>query len=180
MDTIGGPNATTCKRVIGSAATLLMECERFVEHVPDEVFRSDSTVLRGGTIGKHVRHALDHFSAVLAGLDGHTVIDYDRRERGVTMESDRSAAAAEIRQVREQIASLTEGVSARQVRVRVMTGGDGGEAELGSTFGRELAFATHHAVHHQAMMKAIAQEFGVIVGADFGKAPSTINYERRR
>jgi hypothetical protein len=52
--------------------------------------------------------------------------------------------------------------------------------ELVSTLGRELAFATHHAVHHQAMMKAIAFEFGVEVEECFGKAPATVNAERTR
>jgi hypothetical protein len=59
-----------------------------------------------------------------------------------------------------------------------MLSGDGHEAELESTLGRELVFATHHAIHHHAMMSAIASEFGIKVGPDFGKAPSTINHER--
>lgn len=63
------------------------------------------------------------------------------------------------------------------VRVRVMVSGDGAETELVSSLARELAFATHHAVHHQAMMRAIAGEFGVEASSDFGKAPSTINHE---
>jgi hypothetical protein len=55
---------------------------------------------------------------------------------------------------------------------------DGVDAELGSTLGRELAFATHHAVHHHAMLGAIAAELGVATPPEFGKAPSTIRHER--
>jgi uncharacterized damage-inducible protein DinB len=58
-----------------------------------------------------------------------------------------------------------------------MVAGDGSCATLSTTIGRELAFATHHGVHHQAMMRAIAGEFGVDVSPTFGKAPSTINHE---
>lgn len=58
-----------------------------------------------------------------------------------------------------------------------MVAESGLEVDLASTLGRELAFATHHAVHHAAMMKAIASEFGVTAETAFGKAPSTLLYE---
>ena len=64
------------------------------------------------------------------------------------------------------------------VRIRVMLSGDGTEAELDSTVVREVAFATHHGIHHVAMMKAIAGEMGVSLDGDIGKAPSTIQHER--
>jgi hypothetical protein len=48
---------------------------------------------------------------------------------------------------------------------------------LGSTLARELAFASHHAIHHHAMMKAIAQEHGQAAESGFGVAPSTLNHE---
>jgi hypothetical protein len=59
-----------------------------------------------------------------------------------------------------------------------MLSGEGDEAELTSTFAREVAFATHHAIHHNAMIAAIAASFGVTIPAGFGKAPSTVNHER--
>ncbi len=65
------------------------------------------------------------------------------------------------------------------VRVRVMVGADGSTAELRSTLARELAFAAHHAVHHHAMVRAIAAEFGREMPEDLGKAPSTLHHERR-
>jgi len=66
------------------------------------------------------------------------------------------------------------------VIVRVMLTSDGQDTTLPSTFGRELAFAAHHAIHHHAMIKAIAEEFGIATPAEFGKAPSTLNFERDR
>ena len=35
----------------------------------------------------------------------------------------------------------------------------------------------HHAIHHHAVMGAIAMEQGLDIPAGFGKAPSTINHE---
>jgi hypothetical protein len=143
----------------------------------DAAYTADSAVIRGGTAGKHVRHTLDHFSAALSGAIGAT-IDYDHRQRDVPMETDRRLALAAIGAIRSDLARLGETDLARPVRVRVMIGDDGAEAELISTLGRELAFAAHHAVHHHAMLKAIALEFGATLPPEFGKAPSTINHER--
>lgn len=163
--------------VAGAALAVLEQCETFVRCMTDGVYTADSAVIRGGTAGKHVRHTLDHFSAVLTGTLGAT-IDYDHRERDVPMESNRGAALAAITVIRAEITRLGEDELARSVRVRVMIGEGGEEADVASTLARELAFAAHHAVHHHAMLKAIAQEFGTILPAAFGKAPSTIHHER--
>jgi hypothetical protein len=121
---------------------------------------------------------LDHFMAALSVLEhASQVIDYDRRERGVPMETDRSVALQVISALRQQLALAAHEGLHRAVVVRVMLDGNGLEMHLQSTLGRELAFAIHHAIHHQAMMKAIAAEFGVLVDNQFGKAPSTIHSE---
>jgi hypothetical protein len=120
---------------------------------------------------------LDHYSALLNGVEVAPVV-YDRRERNVAMESDRAAAAAAISSLRERLRAVSGRPRDAMVRLRVMVTHDGEEIELRSTLGRELAFATHHAIHHQAMMRAIAQEFGVTLHADFGVAPSTVRHAR--
>lgn len=163
--------------VAGAADAILAQCAAFVSCLPDTAYATDSKTLKGGTCGKHVRHVLDHFSAVFLGVDTGEPITYDRRERNVPMESSRTAALGTIADIRSRLSPKARPSFAGPVRVRVMLAGDGAEAELSSTLGRELAFATHHAVHHHAMLKAIAQEFGVETGPDFGKAPSTINFE---
>jgi hypothetical protein len=46
---------------------------------------------------------------------------------------------------------------------------------------RELGFAVHHAIHHLAMVKIIAQNTLQLstkdLPIDFGKAPSTVVFE---
>jgi len=141
--------------------------------------------MKGGTVGKHLRHTLDHFVAAMSPLDargpgGSPVIDYDHRERNVPMEADRALALEAISSLRVRLSVLSPDAMDDAVVVRVMVNGDGVEARLRTSIGRELAFATHHAVHHQAMMKAIAQEFGIHTDDAFGKAPSTVNFESNR
>ncbi len=165
--------------VAAAAAALLGQFAEFIRTLDDRVYTHESATVVGGTIGKHLRHSLDHFRAAIAGRAGNDAeIDYDHRERCVPMESDRRAALAAIAELCGAVALLGPADLDSPVRIRVMLAADGSCVRLGSTLGRELAFATHHAIHHQAMVRAIAAEFGVRVGPEFGKAPSTLNFER--
>ncbi len=168
----------TAPRSPPAAETVLTQCQAFVLAISDACYSAPSSTIRGGTVGKHLRHTLDHFSAVLCVVsEPGQPIDYDERTRNVPMETDRRIAIMAMSDLRDQLAAAAiEGLE-MAVRVRVMIDGDGRTADLGSTLGRELAFATHHAVHHQAMMKAIATEFGVTVSDQFGKANSTLHFE---
>ena len=169
--------------VAAAAAALLNQCEEFIRGVPIAAYATESRTLKGGTIGKHIRHTLDHFRAALDGapsLRGARVIDYDHRQREVPMETQPSEALLAIAGLREQLVRLDAEQLRAPVRIRVMLTGDGAETELGSTLARELAFAVHHAIHHHAMMGAIASEQGLAVAPEFGKAPSTIAHDRSR
>jgi hypothetical protein len=174
----GGAAASAEAMVAKAADAILGQCSSFIQSLPDHAYAVDSKTLKGGTCGKHVRHILDHYSAIFVGVDTGEPIMYDRRERHVAMETSRSAAVATIADLRGRLAPKNCPKLNEPVSVQVMLSGDGTEVELASTLARELAFATHHAIHHHAMLKAIAQEFGVDVGSEFGKAPSTINFEK--
>lgn len=181
MTRVAGRNQTGVgQEPVAAAAVAMMDrCEAFVLSVPADRYAVESKTLRGGTIGKHVRHTLDHFRAaleVVSVVGG--VIDYDHRERDVPMETEPREAVRAIRSIRARLMELDAGVLEAPVRVRVMVSGDGTETELGSTLGRELAFVAHHAVHHHAMLGAIAAELGVVLDSEFGKAPSTVSHER--
>lgn len=166
--------------VARAAQMVLAQCVEFVRQVPQPVYVAEAQTIQGGTVGKHVRHTIDHFAAALpAGEEwASRPIDYDHRSRGVPMETERSCAIGIIGGLCERLAGLSERDLSRPVRVRVMLASDGAEAELTSTLGRELAFATHHAVHHFAMMKTIAAEFGILASEEFGLAPSTLHSQR--
>jgi hypothetical protein len=66
----------------------------------------------------------------------------------------------------------------------LLSADDSNEMELQSTIGRELGFAAHHAIHHMAMVKIICTEtIGLAADkdlpSDFGKAPSTIQFDSK-
>lgn len=163
---------------LASAAALLDQCRTFLTGLKSGDYTTPCPVMFNATIGQHVRHALDHFDAALTGLSGAT-IDYDHRERETAIEKDPAEARRAIGRIIDAIHGAPPKAADRTVVVRVMLSGDGEECELASTFGREIAFATHHAVHHHAMMATIASTLGAPAPQGFGKAPSTLDHERR-
>jgi hypothetical protein len=154
------------------------------------------------SIGQHIRHSMDHLelatnmaiyctssspnasSSSLANKEIH----YDLRERGELDEHDIDAAEERIRRVESLLrAHATDQEASYQkekdrfVNAYFMLTGDPMEFQLPSTVERELGFAAHHAIHHLAMVKVITQvTLGLppeLLPEDFGKAPSTINFE---
>lgn len=125
------------------------------------------------SLGGHVRHCLDHFEALCIGaITG--VVDYDDRQRGTTIETDRIAALGAIRRLNLQIEALDESVLTRTVRVPSIIAGDGTSIETRSTLGRELAFVLSHTVHHNALVAAMCRTLGIPIPDRFGYAPATI------
>ena len=167
-----GPRSAAASAALG----LLSQCGGLIRQLTDSDYTRPCARFFGSTIGQHVRHSLDHFAAALGGSVGE-LIDYDRRERQTPVETDRRAALAEIESIVGRLSGVVEVDCDRAVELRVMLTSAGHEQVMRSTLGRELAFASHHAVHHHAMIAAIAQDAGVRVPTGFGKAPSTLHAE---
>lgn len=159
-----------------AAAAALQQCADFVQRLPVGAYTSPSKAMSGSTIGQHVRHALDHFAAAIGAIDG-AVIAYDHRERDTPIEHDQHAAINKMRSLQRAVAQVDRAAGGSGVQIRVMLSGAGDEATLSSTLARELAFATHHAIHHHAMIASIAREHGVEPPHGFGRAPSTLHHE---
>ena len=161
------------------ACALLDQCHEFLGALDAEQYTLPSSRMMGSTIGQHVRHTLDHYAAALTALSGE-IIDYDHRQRDTPVENDLEVALDTVVKLRTDLERVPEGKLGDVVRLRVMLDAEGSEIELGSTLARELAFSTHHAIHHCAMIASIAWEQGVGCPEGFGKAPSTRNYERTK
>lgn len=133
----------------------------------------------GATIGKHVRHALDHYAALLERPAGTPrPVAYDHRVRGGEVETDPAAARRRAAELRASLERLDHRRLAAEVRLDVVVSPDEPEVPLRSTLGRELAFVAHHATHHLAMIKSLARDAGVELPARVGRAPSTLAHDR--
>ncbi|KAI8067943.1 hypothetical protein BC940DRAFT_319058 [Gongronella butleri] len=128
------------------------------------------------TIGKHVRHAYDHYILLFkyAGKPNWTV-DFDARQRNTPMEVDRNSAIAQLEQLKEQLEQVRDIPLETPVTLSAsIDAHDPTKYPFSSTFGRELWYCVMHAVHHFASIKAICIEHGLDLPDDFGLAPSTI------
>ena len=115
-------------------------------------------------------------------------IRYDVRERGSLDETDMDAAEKRIQRVSKMLEEVTSTQSYIPVidhRIEacfMLSGDDDTEIPIPSNVARELGFACHHAIHHMALVRIIALQTAKLPESDlphsFGKAPSTLNFER--
>jgi hypothetical protein len=165
----------------------------------NEIFQKECPIV-SSTVGKQFRHTYDHLEKVaLDGLravgEDHKPIDlhYDVRERGGMYEHDVSQARQRAVFIKDYFDTLIrqsekEGQDACSTDSRrpltayftLPTGSENvaEEIPLSSTLERELGFTCHHAIHHCALIKAIAnaEKTGLLpkhLPPDFGQAPTT-------
>ncbi|KAI0702464.1 hypothetical protein BC835DRAFT_1263872 [Cytidiella melzeri] len=141
----------------------------------DEQLTLQSKYVPGSTIGKHLRHARDHFILLLDTMTAASppyIVNYDARLRNTPMETSLKVAHAALSECIERLRrevprlSLDEPLTLNAVTPYPQT--------LQSTFGRELWFAGLHAEHHWSMIRVHTGELGIRLPDSFGFAPSTL------
>lgn len=131
-------------------------------------------------VGSHVRHCLDVYVCFLDGLGGGR-IDYDARERDTLIEQDRRYALRLIESIIDRLGDLPGEVEDEPLEVSVdRVDRDEAHWWSRSTGRRELQFLRSHTVHHYALIALLLRQGGTDPGPEFGVAPSTLAYERRR
>jgi uncharacterized damage-inducible protein DinB len=151
---------------------LLHQLRKLIERLDDDTYRVPAPGRTSGGVGGHVRHCLDHVSALLASTQTG-VCAYDRRARGTEVEHSRAAAVAAIQSLSGELCGLGADALARPVDVETQVDEDGTTFVAPSSVCRELAFVMSHTVHHNAIIGQLLGARGVEPGARFGLAPST-------
>lgn len=129
--------------------------------------------------GSHMRHIIDHYQAIMSGLNCQ-LIDYDVRERGSEVESSPRLAIKKLNEIADWINKLTEdnlgevimlttevSVSTKDIR------------QVQTSVARELVFVGSHAVHHFAMIAQISFTQRNSQPSSFGLAPATATFLRQ-
>ncbi|KAI0374434.1 hypothetical protein BV20DRAFT_936190 [Pilatotrama ljubarskyi] len=168
--------ATALSRLLEVSTAILRQAIDLLENglTTDEQLTTHSNYIPGSTIGKHLRHARDHFVLLLDAISTPAphVLSYDKRARNTPMESNRKAAMDALN---DAIARLHEVVpTARMAEPITLHAVTPYPQVLETSFGRELWFAGLHAIHHWSMVRVIAGELGIKMEESFGFAPSTL------
>ncbi|HKQ63157.1 MAG TPA: hypothetical protein VJS92_17855 [Candidatus Polarisedimenticolaceae bacterium] len=82
------------------------------------------------------------------------------------------------REVMSELPRLDARELARPLVVRQTVSAAGPPVDVGTTLGRELAFAASHAIHHLAICRLLAAQHGVVVPEELTLAPSTAAHRR--
>lgn len=127
-------------------------------------------------IGRHVRHVLDMYRALRAGL-GTGEVNYELRHRDSRIEHSLSEA---VTRLHNMLAWLSDVGEDRSLRVSTRVSVAAGNLELlDSCLSRELAFVASHSVHHLAYAVVLAKLQGCEVDESLGLAPATVHAEPR-
>jgi len=145
---------------------------------------ADSSFNYAQAVGPHVRHIIEHYTALLDALvstDG--VVDYDARTRDQRIQSIPDVTLDKLYKLRNEMLELANTVGDHsnlneELRTRLKVGVLGEQTvTLVTTLGRELTFLSSHTVHHFATVSLYCKKAGVDLGHDFGKAPATVAHE---
>ncbi|CAG8570741.1 11637_t:CDS:2 [Funneliformis caledonium] len=169
----------------------------------DKSYVYESKFIPNSTIGKHVRHFYEHFQLLLESKplkarrfvsehlnydDYHYeepkedntklwTVNYDDRSRDIPLETLRHTAIKQLERLQDTI--LNDSIliplhTPIQINTTVDSEMFMDPIPFQSTYGRELWFCCHHAIHHFALIRVICIEQNIEVPEDFGVAPSTL------
>ena len=155
----------------------LNQGEALLAQMPDEAYTRKVPVAFNASIGGHYRHCLDHFRCLLEAAPAGN-LNYDQRERGTLVESDRYAALNATRELRRSFEQLDACMLARVLTVTCKSSyATNGPQTSPSTVGREIMYAVAHAVHHYALIGIMAGLMNVPLPQQFGVAPATVKFQ---
>ena len=171
------PSINAGRELIQSVIEALQQGEALITEISDEDYTRKVPVTFNASIGGHYRHCLDHFRTLLnAAAAGD--LNYDHRERGTLVETDRFAALNTTRELCEAYAKLDPAFLARTLAVTCKTSySTSGSQVSPSTIGREIMYGVAHAVHHYALIGIMGGIMGLKLPLGFGVAPSTLKHQ---
>jgi uncharacterized damage-inducible protein DinB len=161
--------------IIDDNIRYLQQGLELLQVISDENYTHASPPMYTSGVGGHLRHCLDHYFGLLAGIDGQKV-DYDARQRDAEIETCRNRAIECTEQLIEDLKQLPAEALGIGLECKMDCGGDGEVICSDSSVRREMQFLVSHTVHHYALIAMILRHQGIEPPADFGVAPSTVRF----
>lgn len=148
---------------------------QLLSDLPSDVYSKVQKPYFESSLGKHMRHIIDHYLCFRRDFD-KGIIDYDQRHRDSQLETDKDYALSVCQDIRLFLSQLVISSQASDaLQVQMCNDVDMPAGELtASSLGRELQFLQGHSVHHYALMATIMKLAGIETQQNFGVAPSTI------
>lgn len=122
------------------------------------------------SVGRHIRHVLEHYEQLLAGLRSG-VLDYAGRKRQQHIEQSPKCALNTLRAIQHELRKVASPYSFPLVY-------HSQHSRLASNLARELDFLHSHSVHHLAIIHIILFQSGVELDSAADLHPSTQEHQR--
>ncbi|HUH35822.1 MAG TPA: DinB family protein [Moheibacter sp.] len=151
---------------------LFEEMNLLLQQLTNQAYGQSLAVLNGNSIGKHFRHILELFEALLKG-NALGTLNYEDRKRDVELENSIAA-------FRERLASMVEEIQTLNLtkKMHLQQYFNGQLIEIETSVQRELLYNIEHCIHHLAIIRiGIEQHFPhIILSEQFGVAHTTLRY----
>jgi uncharacterized damage-inducible protein DinB len=157
---------------MSALAALLGQLRDVIALLPLHCYRAQPAPRVSGSVGAHVRHTLDHVSALVAAIEGDE-LDYEHRKRGTSVEVDSCAALAAIEQMLVSLGRVEDAALERPITFAPLLDVAEPATPVRTTLSREVAFVVQHTIHHCALIAVLLDAQGVDVPSGFGVAPAT-------
>ncbi|GLS90941.1 hypothetical protein GCM10007916_20080 [Psychromonas marina] len=164
--------------MINSQINILAQAKSYLHSVTSTQYRAVISPLFISSAGQHIRHILDHYIAIKEAIHSGT-INYDKRSRGGTIETDIDAAMAQLDEIEEFLLSLSKIQLQQTIQLSTEVSVEKKQVEVvDTTLARELIFVGSHAIHHFAMIGQISKAQKLTIPEQFGIAPATATFMR--
>lgn len=130
--------------------------------------------LSQSSIGQHCRHIIELYIELLNGYETG-IINYDKRQRNLVLETERDQVIIEIKLVIDSIQK-----SDKMLQLSYTLDQNKKENfQLSTNYFRELIYNLEHSVHHMALIRIGIHELtNLEISESFGVAAATIQYRR--
>lgn len=149
---------------------VLRQGAALIARLDDALYTADGR----GSVGGHFRHCLDFVNSFLAGAKTGE-IDYHTRRRDGRIEQNRQYAIEQIESAVAKLRAVPVLEMEKTVEVKLETS----ETWCQSSLLRELEYVQSHTTHHYALIAFKLAQKGLQVEAEFGVAPSTLEFWKK-
>jgi hypothetical protein len=154
----------------------LRQARALLQEISDSMYADCPEKMAPHRVGGHLRHILEFYQCFLDGLVSR-YIDYDARERDITIETSRTAALAKLDTIIRELQSPTvRSDLVVWVRMEDSEAQDISQPFMTSSVARELQVLSSHTIHHFALIAVTLRHHGLAVSREFGMAPSTLRH----
>ncbi|MEO7533258.1 MAG: hypothetical protein ABIU30_05420, partial [Ferruginibacter sp.] len=148
---------------------VFVQLSESLNQLTDAEYKQPSKILFNATIGQHTRHIIELFACLVKGYD-EGFVNYEKRKRDYTIETDKNIAAGLLKEIYHQLDKPNKTI--------ILESEDLGEEpepiSIPSNYYRELAYNLEHTIHHMALIRVgINDVSSVVLPDEFGVAFST-------